>query len=159
MPTVYYTDGTFEKYERYEDILKDPYLKLDPKFFIKKEYESINRCDASYFQYYYTLKNIHTLCNCKVFERTMKDCSFCSFKKCVEKSTVLQKVKIKEIKERINKTNSINICGLMEYIGILKMNIIDTYIPFSIIGCPIEFSVSKKYVFLETEWNKWYRFC
>ena len=40
----------------------------------------------------------------------------------------------------------------MEYIGILKMNIIDTYIPFSIIGCPIEFSVSKKYkyVFLET---------
>jgi hypothetical protein len=39
----------------------------------------------------------------------------------------------------------------MEYIGILKMNIIDTYIPFSIIGCPIEFSVSKKNVFLETD--------
>lgn len=39
----------------------------------------------------------------------------------------------------------------MEYIGILKMNIFDRYIPFSIIGCPIEFSVSKKYVLLETD--------
>ena len=38
----------------------------------------------------------------------------------------------------------------MEYIWILKMDIMDTYIPFSIIGCPIEFSVCKKYVFLET---------
>ena len=31
------------------------------------------------------------------------------------------------------------------------MYIIDRYIPFSIIGCPIEFSMCEKYVFLETD--------
>jgi len=31
------------------------------------------------------------------------------------------------------------------------MDTIDTYIPVSIIGCPIEFSVSKKKVFFDTD--------
>ena len=53
MPTVYYTDGTFKKYERYgshwkDCILKDPYLKLDPRFFIRKHYEQSNYCCSEF---------------------------------------------------------------------------------------------------------------
>jgi hypothetical protein len=112
MPTVYYTDGTFKKYKRYEDILEDPYLNLDSDLFVEKLEEDKNKmycCNASYFERIY---------NPLIF----------TFEECVEKGKVLEKVKIEEIKERINKTNSINICGLMEYID-LKYSFTFNYYP------------------------------
>jgi Leucine-rich repeat (LRR) protein len=99
MPTLYYTDGTFLKYNSLDDykIFRDPYLKLDSRFFIKKPYkQSNNYC-------------------CSEFEKISETIN-CSFDECVEKGNVLEKVKIENIKNRIIETNSININGLLEHV-------------------------------------------
>ena len=98
MPTLYYTDGTFQKYNSldYYKIFRDPYLKLDSRFFIRKPYEQYNYC-------------------CSEFKKISETINS-SFDECVEKGNVLEKVKIENIKNRIIETNSININGLLEHV-------------------------------------------
>jgi hypothetical protein len=97
MPTVYYSDGTFKKYKYYRDLIQDPYLKLNNNF-IKLLDENDKYYCASYFEKNYTTKDI-------------------PFEDCLKTGNILEKVKLEEITERIIKTNSINICGISEFIN------------------------------------------
>jgi len=89
MPTVYYTDGTSKKYKYYNELMKDPYLKINN--------DVIESLESG--GYYYT------------------SCLGISSQDCLKTENVLEKVKLEQITQRIIQTNSINICGISEVIN------------------------------------------
>lgn len=89
MPTVYYSDGTTKKYKYYSDILKDPFLQ-------KTDY------------YKYIDDEIHT------YQYKVSDCPLQPIDLM---NSMLKKVDIKQFDEKIKKTKSININGIVKCIN------------------------------------------